>query len=399
MKRLSSLFVVGIIFLGFFSHSPNEISQVKADSLAISYPSLHFYLNVENDKETIFQDQNFYFNVYNPIENNNSYFIKATAEVFKLDNWQEYFSFDFVENNILVQPGEQVRFFPIVTIKTNLSFDYLLHFVFVPEVTQEGNLLIGGAAATAIFSINADINASRLEIQTTDQGGKERPSYLEIKYSKDKPQGYSPYRTFDNIRYFSDVVPQGYYWIKAIDLETNITEIMQFELINDTYFNIKYKIIAFLPFQIFAPRYPEENMLINYTVVNEYKTLDSVSIRIQVKKGNTTIDETNNFLNIFSRGNYQGSLNISNYIWQTGQYTIQGFIYVYDYQYLNHSESVYLDMPIWKEALDITIELLPYIVFGVISFGIGIFVMKYSNRKKKIVPSPIITKKEEPVDL
>jgi hypothetical protein len=381
MKKVTSSIFLAIIFLGFFSHFPVKISEVRAESLVLDYPSLHFYMDVEENKETTFEDANFYFDVTNPSTNIHSYNIVAGAEVFKLENWQEYFSFSFQEKNITTAPGETARFFPKVTAKTNLSFDYLIHFVFFPEILKEGNQIIGAAAATAIFSINADINASRLEIQLTDQSGKERSSYLEIKYNREGNYGYSPFKTFESIEYFLDVVPQGFYYIKARDLETNITEIMQFELVNNTLYQITYKIIAFLPFQILAPRQPTDDMIINYTVVNEYKSLQSVSIQVKVQKGNDTIEHTNNLINFFAKGRYEGSLNISNYIWQTGEYTITGNIYVFDSLYLHQVDILTLDMPIWKEAVNILFDLGPYILFGLLSFVSGIVLMKYNNKK------------------
>jgi len=372
-QKLIATVLISLFIIGFFSRFP---IQAKGEPLGLSYPSLRFYIPMENSQEKVFQDDNFYFDLLNPGSNNHSYKINAMGEVFKLAEWQKYFSINFIENQIIASPGEVVRFFPIVKIRTNLSFDYLLHFVFTPEIISGGNVLISGAAATAIFTINANVNASRLEIQTTDQGGKERISNLEIRYSTDISQGYNIFKTFSDIKYFNDIVPNGYYDIIATDHETGIQERLQLELFNDSFFQLKFKIISFLPFSIFSPRNPQGNMIINYTVINEYIQLDQVTIILTVTKNNQTIGEITDPIERFDT-------NISNYIFQTGEYYITGKIYVYENLYLERIQSIYLSMPLFEEIVGFTIEVLPYVLIGVFSVITFILGMKISSRKAK----------------
>jgi hypothetical protein len=382
-KIRSILLVIGLILL-VFPHFPIGIFPNKVSALSLTYPKLHFYITLdENETEQTFSDQNFYFDLTN--NENESYDIVASAEVLGLEDWQEYFSFSFQENELFVEPNQTVRFYPSVTVKTNLSFDYLLHFIFVAEVEGQGNTIVYSAGATAIFSVNAPIPATRLEIFLLDQGTRSRNSYLEIFYSADKPEGYSPFRTFANIRYFNDIVPQGFYYIEAKDLETNITETRHIELRNKTTLEIRFEIIAFLPYQIVAPRLNKDPLIVNYTVVNRYKILDAVTIRVQVKQGNRTVPngESHEFLEKFFTETFHRQLNISGVVWVTDDYSIQGLIYVYNSLYMNYTKILSLDMPFWQVLFESNFleQLVPFIPAGILL--VVLIYTRYNYKRKQ----------------
>ncbi|MHA2009847.1 MAG: hypothetical protein ACW980_21250 [Promethearchaeota archaeon] len=373
---------------------PNE---VNGSGISLSYPTLKFF-NVKAPGN--FSNSNFYFDVTHVGDSSDTPInIIASAEVLGVDNWRELFIITFDQNNITTDPNEKIKFFPTIQLFANISYAYKFHFIFTGiNYNVTGNTILSSIGATVLLEVNSNREGVLFHLKTTDQGNQERKSKVTMQYSE-TDQGYSGFDSFED-SFYAKVIPFGYYFIQATDLETEITESKYIFLSKDNLtetsnkieYNIVYEIITIL-WNAIAPGRSTDNFLINYTIINQYQRLSSVKMVLSIYSGemisSNLIDSDERLIEDFTKGSYSGSFNVSGYKWKTGQYYILGNLYEKETLYFSKYQSVYLTMPLFEELENSGIfELIPYFL----SIGLGMLIVysypkvvrKIKEKRKKV---------------
>ncbi len=331
-RRFVLIFCLPIYWLVFILPTP-----ITGNALSISTPTLTKYVQ----SPSTYSDPNFGFLV----KNNEATIMNvvATTEVMFLVDWENNFTITWEKNNIVMNQNDAFYFKPTIDINVDLSFNYSIHFMFTAYTNDTGNSFISSVGATAKFIIITENNGIKLGIRTTDQADFERASSIELYYGGDTPEGWSLQKTITE-SYFQTIMPAGWYWIIATELEHDIARSKIVEIREDSVITIVYDLVLFSLLEIRAPDNENSPMKVAYIIENKYSVLRNVYIQVILRNRGNIIGIHNLTLHRFDKGVYASNFTWSA-PWESSEYVVDGQIYVNAKLYVNRTEIIALNFP------------------------------------------------------
>ncbi len=294
----------------------NPIISVKG--ISYSYASYFFYID---DPKVIDYDE-MYFSVRNTEDH--SVFINCTfKEIYGVN-----ITVDLEWENELFAPNEMKLNRYNITVFDTFTGLYLLEIDVIGYTDiSEGNKLVGGGTVIIGLTYYGDQEGYNLQLEITDQAGHPRNSMVIIRYKSyeyEDTMSFTPIYQFNGTQ-FEGYLPAGHYQIFARDIETNWVIEEAFELNNDTFKNLQLELVRF----DFIPIFDEDGDVgVNITILNRIEVLYDVEIYAELYLEGEKVSQTNKeFRSEFLQSKeFRLVLWIERFTWQSGEYTITGYI-------------------------------------------------------------------------